>query len=281
MVKISPDGLRYCKNVLPAGANVLAGYQYLHLQEAKYTMQALEAMPEAVKNWYGYVSLYVDTMRGDYECPDDEDSYTCTARMLGLHFANGAIITSKMALDAALAGHYSQAFGLMRHMLETWAQITNIRLNPAVAKQWMGNPGGTPTYEPSYGAVIKSLRKHATHLGEKANIQTGEGLIRQLNKGAHPSRILVAQIRTNEPGITRLGGNLNLERLREAMSIGTVATALLLHETAHLYPETDEWRSTFQRLGEERTAWHGKADADQPSGSVPNAPASTVPAGTA
>ncbi|MDQ3411195.1 MAG: hypothetical protein M3509_03675, partial [Chloroflexota bacterium] len=157
MVKIDPNGLRYCKNVLPVGADVLAGYQYLHLQEAKYTMRAMEAMPEAVKNWYGYLSLYVDTIRGDYECPADEDSDGCTTRMLRLHFANGATVTSKMALDAVLAGHYSQAFGLMRHMLETWAQIANIRLNSAVAKQWMGNPdpGGAPVYEPSYGAVIK------------------------------------------------------------------------------------------------------------------------------
>ena len=74
MAKIKPHGPRVCKQVLPVAAEVIAGYRTLHIQEAKYTTTALEAMPDAVANWYRYLTLYDRTLRREYEWPEDEPS---------------------------------------------------------------------------------------------------------------------------------------------------------------------------------------------------------------
>lgn len=259
MVKLTNDGPRACKHVLPVPPDVIAGYQHLHTNEEIFNRKAIQAMPEAVANWYGSLAIFVTILKPDYECPDQEDEQACTARMLRLHFAIAACGTSKIVLDLVLAGHYAQAYALLRNMFETWLQMVFLRLDPSVALAWMGTSGDQHRHEPSYGRVLKGVKKRMKHAGDKANVATVESKINQLNKGAHPSRILIAQVRGDEPGGAWLGGNLDPDRLKEAMDIGTIATALLIHEIGRLFDLDDDFWSRFEQLRQERDAWRQAA----------------------
>jgi hypothetical protein len=141
MVKINAHGPRVCKHVLPVSAEVFAGYRMLHMQEAHYTKSALEAMPDAVVNWYRYLTLYDRTLRREHEWPEDEPSDAYWSWSVRLNLASGTLASAKLALDAALAGYYSQAYGLLRHMAETWEQMVYLRLNEPAAKQWFSLDG--------------------------------------------------------------------------------------------------------------------------------------------
>lgn len=259
MVKLTNDGPRACKHVLPVPPDVIAGYQHLHTNEEIFNRKAIEAMPEAVASWYGYLAIFVTILKPDHECPDQEDEQACTARMLRLHFAIAACGTSKIVLDLGLAGYYAQAYALMRHMFETWLQMVFLRLDPSVALAWMGTSGDQHCHEPSYGRVLKGVKKWTKHEGDKVNLATVESKINQLNKGAHPSRILVEQIRGDQPGVVWLASNLGLDRLTEAMDIGTIATALLLHEAGRLFELKDDFWARFEQLHQERVAWRQAA----------------------
>ncbi len=150
-------------------------------------------------------------------------------------------------------------------MFETWLQIVYLRLEPSVAAHWMGRSGEQHLHEPSYQSVLNGVKKRTGHAGDKANVATVESKINQLNKGAHPSRLLVAQVRGEELGVAWLGGNLDLDRLKEAMDLGTVATALLIHEAGRLFDFDDGFWARFEQLHRERDAWREAAlrlDAD-------------------
>ena len=62
-------------------------------------------------------------MRREYEWPKtepDDEYWSWKAR---LNLAIVAESTAKLVLDASLAGYYSQAYGMLRHMVETWEQM--------------------------------------------------------------------------------------------------------------------------------------------------------------
>jgi hypothetical protein len=160
MVTIAPHGPRVCKHVLPVSAEVIAGYRTLHIQEAKYTKTALEAMPDAVANWYRYLTLYDQTLRREHEWPEDQPSDAYWSWSVRLNLASGALGSAKLALDAALAGYYSQVYGLLRHMAETWEQMVYLRFNQQAAKQWFSPDGVKPAQEPRQNTILRGIRKH-------------------------------------------------------------------------------------------------------------------------
>src|SRR5688572_4256965 len=109
--------------MLDGTAELVAGYEILHNQEAKYTAIALAELPDGIALWYRYLTLFDRTLRGEHESPFDERDDRHKAWHLRLRLSGVAVATAKLALDAALAGYYSQAYALLRHMLETWQQM--------------------------------------------------------------------------------------------------------------------------------------------------------------
>ncbi len=260
MVKIAPDGPRVCKHVLPTPPEVHAGYRTLHIQEATYTRKALEAMPDAVANWYGYLTLYDQTLRREHEWPQDESSDAYWSWSVRLNLAAGALASTKLALDAALAGYYSQAYGLLRHMAETWEQMVYLRFNEEAGKQWFSPDGVQPAREPSQGTILRGIRRHGkSERGLLGNLNVVEEKVQALNKGAHPSGLMMVQVSTTTPGMRQLGGPLNEALLGACMDLGTVLMALLHHEIQHIAPVDADWETPFDALGEDRRQWQRAA----------------------
>ena len=274
-MKISPDGPRASKSVLPVPNEVIAGYRTLHLQEARYTRQALEAMPDAVANWYCYLTLYDRTLRREHVWPVDEPSDAYWSWSVRLNLATGAAATAKLTLDAALAGYYSQAYGLLRHMAETWEQMVYLRLNESAAKHWFSPDGVEPAREPSQGTILRGIRRRGKdQRGLLDNLTFVEEMIGALNKGAHPSGLMMVQVSTESAGMRNLGAIFNQELLGVVMDRGTLFMAMLLNEIEHIVPVDAAWRAEFDALGEERRQWH-KAAFDQVPGD--DTPESSVP----
>lgn len=245
---------RVCKPVLRTSADIFSGYRRLHIQEAKYTDMALNVMPTETAVWYRYLTLLDQTMRREHESPFGPDSDAHVAWGLRLSLMSAAAATAKLALDATLAGYYSQGFALIRHLLETWLQMVYVRLNERGARQWFSPDGTSPARQPSQNTVINGIKR----LGKKEsrlleNVAAAEQLLQRLNKGAHPSSLAVTQTDTNTPEFRQLGANFIPELFSETWSTGTVAIALLLHEIAATAPVDDKWWDEFHAIGEERT----------------------------
>jgi hypothetical protein len=59
------------------------------------------------------------TMRREHDWGEDDPSDAYWSWSVRLNLASGAAATAKLTLDAALAGYYSPAYGLLRHLAET------------------------------------------------------------------------------------------------------------------------------------------------------------------
>ena len=208
----------------------------LHEQEARYTEFALREMPDAVALWYRYLTLYDKALRREHESPSTFDDHH-RAWDSRLRLASTAAATSKLALDAALAGYYSQAFALLRHMLETWQQMVYVRINPAAAQQWYSPDGKRQPTEPLQSTIVNKLRKYGKQDRELGhNAAEIERQITYLHKGAHPSGLAAAQVETGKPGFLQLGANYDRRFLGHVMSKGIVAQALLVKELTASVP---------------------------------------------
>jgi hypothetical protein len=208
----------------------------------------------------------------DSESTGPDDTYWSWSVRLNL--ASGAIATAKLTLDAALAGYYSQAYGLLRHMAETWEQMVFLRLNESTALRWFSPDETSPAREPSQGTILRGIRKHGKkERGLLDNLTLVEKMICELNKGAHPSGLMMVQVSTETPGMRQLGANFNKDLLGVIMDRGTVFMAMLLREIEYIVPVEDAWQAESDLLGEEQRQWHKAAFGEEPSEDVPESPA--------
>jgi hypothetical protein len=108
------------------------------------------------------------------------------------------------------------------------------------------------------------------------NLTLVEEMIVALNKGAHPSGLMMVQVSTETAGMRQLGGSFRQEILGACMNLGTLLMALLLYEIARIVPVDDVWQAEFSALGEGRREWHQAAfgGGSEGNGSQSPAPAS-------
>jgi hypothetical protein len=260
MVKLTRHGPRACKHVLPATEEVIAGYRTLHTQEEIFNRKAIETMPDAVRNWYRHLTLYDRVLRRKYEWPKEEPDDEYWSWKARLSLAIVAASTAKLVLDASLAGYYSQAYGMLRHMVETWEQMVYLRLNeePGIGLRWFSPDGAQPARVPKQESIRKALRRFSKARNLPwivHNLDAIEGLLDRLHKGAHPGSFTMVQASSETPGRLQLGAKLDPELLGDCLSLGTAAMALLLCEIEWLFPDSSTWQDEFKSIQQERNEW--------------------------
>ena len=119
---------------------------------------------------------------------EDDPSDAYWSWSVRLNLASGAAATAKLTLDAALAGYYSPAYGLLRHLAETWEQIVYLQLDDQAARQWFSPDGVEPARVPSKGTILAGIRKRG-----KAEV------------GLRAIRILVGREREAAVGVEAVG----------------------------------------------------------------------------
>src|SRR5215213_361898 len=139
---------------------------------------------------------------------NQDDAHTSWGLRLSL--ASAAVASAKLTLDATLAGYYSQAFALIRHMLETWQQMAYVRLNEPAARQWFSPDGVREPHQPNQNTIARGIRRFGkSDPMVLHNLGTVENLMRDLNQGAHPTVLAVMQTDTPDPEQRRLGATFN------------------------------------------------------------------------
>lgn len=176
------------------------GYRTLHDREATYTQIALERLSEPVRSWYQYLTLFDEALRGEHESSGSYESHDHDSWELRLRLAVIEISTAKLALDAALAGYYAQALGLVRRMLEAWKMMDYARVRPDQAFRWLEPSSKTGLYPPDESSVTKEIEKYASKKDTRlhTNISVVNQKIRECNKGTHPSELGFAQMETQD-----------------------------------------------------------------------------------
>lgn len=226
--------------MLSGTPKLMAGYAALHDQEARNTAIALEKQSEFVAVWYRYLTLMDRALRGEHESvaaipSADHDSWELRLRLLGT-----ATASAKLCLDAALAGYYSQAFGLIRHMLETWKIMAYVRLVPQAAINWYPR-NGVPAQEPVPTTADKGIRTKGD-AQTKHNLSPVLGYIKRCDKGAHPSALALAQVETGHTQFLQMGATYVEQLAVEVMSLGTVSLALILDEVTQVVKVDSAWK---------------------------------------
>jgi hypothetical protein len=249
-----PRALAY-KPILAGPQNAVRGYVVLHNQESKHVDIALQEMPNDAIAWYLCLTLMDDAIRREHESPEPGPSAGWYSWNFRLQLLATAIATSKSGLDAVLAGYYSQAYALQRHLLETWRLLAFSRTHPAEVHRWYPNIDGSKNHPPNESKVMSSLYKLAKKNHDSTlvtNLDAVDNLIKQCNDGAHPSYLVVAQSRTENTGHSQMASGYQKDLAATTMNNGIAATMLVLSEAIHLIPLEPEWKVQYGELLRQR-----------------------------
>ena len=120
------------------------GYYDLEEHERNQMLVAMSEHSDAVALWYRALTQYRRAMLGDWEFTRAEPGTVELAAMgLQMQLLGLGVSAAKSSLDDLLAGYYSQAFGGIRHMLETSVQCLYVSFNPDESEHWYSNPGAS------------------------------------------------------------------------------------------------------------------------------------------
>jgi hypothetical protein len=179
---------------------------------------------------------------------DGEKDPDGIAWLLRIRLAAVAAGTSKVVLDAAIAGYYVQGFALIRHMLETWRQIVYVAIRPLEARRWYPAEDGTPRREPSENTITNVLRRHRPVAALAGAVEQS---MRNLNEAAHPSGLALGQMATARPEHNQLGANFLEPMCLDLLARGTFANYLILRELRRDVAVPEAWRRDLAALIEE------------------------------
>jgi hypothetical protein len=176
--------------------------------------------------------------------PGDADPHGI-AWLLRLRLATVATGTTKMVVDAALAGYYVQGFSLVRNMLETWRQMVYVTIRPREAARWYAAADGSPAREPSENTITTALRSYPP-VKELALVV--EAVMKDMNKAAHPSGLAISQTATGKGAHNQLGANFLEPLCMDLFARGTFATYLILQELRQDVPVPEEWTQELEAV---------------------------------
>jgi hypothetical protein len=217
----------------------LRGYLALEREERRFTTHALISHPELVSAWYLHLALLHEAIDTYRTRPKPDATPTADVLRLGFIAASGG--TAKLVLDATLAGYYTQALALVRHMFETWIRLEYLRLNPGAADRWLVDDDGRPPKPPKEEKIHDFLRKQPDyklkHIVEQT-IRTA----RTLNVMAHPSQNTLQQTKGVRPGQVTIGANYEPDLCVKTLHEGMNALRLILTALGDVLNAPQEWR---------------------------------------
>jgi hypothetical protein len=229
--------------VLKVNDEVLQGYMALEREERRFTTHTLTQHREFVIVWYLHLTLFREAI-GAYRDRVATEAVS-TAHILRLQFIAAAGGTAKLALDATLAGYYTQAFALVRHLFETWVRLEFLRLNPEGADRWYMGDDGTPPQPPNEGTIHRYFRRHKEYPGKQL-VEQIIGTIESLNVMAHPSQHTLQQTRGVRPTQITVGANYDADLCARALHEGAHAFRFVSAHLIELAEPPQSWRERFQ-----------------------------------
>jgi hypothetical protein len=122
--------------LLSGSPDIEEGHYDLEEHERNQMWVARQAHTDAVALWYRALTQYRRGLPGGWHFEDEQPgSVELAAVGLRMQLLGLGVSAAKSSLDDLLAGYYSQAFGGIRHMLESFAQCLYVDLNPDESKR--------------------------------------------------------------------------------------------------------------------------------------------------
>ncbi len=238
-------------NLMPS--ELTNGYRGLVAMERRFAIHAVHEHRSQVEAWHRLLTLLAGPFAGGTRLAVAEEPAAADRLRFQLIAGIGAG-TSKLSLDAAMAGYYSQSFALTRHMLESWAQAAYVRIRPEEAYRWYAQPGDPKQWDRprSFDAVRKAIRPH---IKPKGIVDRVDAVIKQLNKGAHPSPELLAQTVGVRLGQYVVGPSYERDLAAESFYFGVYATYLLLAEFMAYVEDMEAWAHELSVASRDLQAW--------------------------
>lgn len=229
--------------ILNVSDELLNGYLILESEERRFTAFALQRHPELVTSWYELLTLFAEAIEGvrQRRRPTGPETLADALRLRFLAASGG---TAKLVLDATLAGYYTQAFSLIRHLFETWIRLEYVRHNPEAAGRWFESPDGAKPQPPKESKMLAHLRQLADYPA-KPVLERVVVIARSLNVMAHPSEHTLQQTVGVRDNVVTIGANYDPDLAPKALHEGGNAFRLVVTSTVDTLAITDDWKLRF------------------------------------
>lgn len=176
----------------------MEAYHYLEQAESATRQLCRSRHSSDLLIWLRVLRLFSIGLNRDIDLPPADEPEKRAAFVLRHDFLLIAATSSKMVLDAMMAGYYTQAACLIRHMIDTWRKLLFIRVN-SVSDIWRWIPENlTPEevknatgYEarfsiPDFNEIKKVVGANASELELKSFGKLGD-IFLDLHEHCHPT----------------------------------------------------------------------------------------------
>ena len=227
-------------------------------QEAAVRALTLREHSPAVSEWLFALELFAFAFAPDREFNTgavEEDRVPDGAYALRLQLLALSGRSAKPALDLLVAGYYTEAWALLRSMLEGWARCVYVRLRPEEFVRWYAPDtyprGDDPRKrEANWGEIASVIRTQGAD-GDRVLFE--EALLRWelLNMGANPSGEGITQIHEDDLRVGMFTPKYHAGLCAHTFSHGVFVQRALLGELAKLGPHPEEWlawNATFAQV---------------------------------
>jgi hypothetical protein len=186
------------------------------------------------------------TIRMTIESPAEKVAFPLRVQLLML---SGR--ASKPALDLTLSAHYSEAWALLRSMLEGWIRATYVRVLPAESGRWYvpeeETLESTPLREPLWSKAATAIKTYGDDRDRK-RIADAQPRWKGLNIGVHPSGEAITQTLGDRKGVHEFQPSYDENFCLTTFSHGLFVQQSLLYEIAGLELLPDEWLGGYVRF---------------------------------
>jgi hypothetical protein len=246
----------------------MEAYHELELASDRVRQAAREDYMSAIIMWMRCLRLYREAFTRTYELPSETLPEVSAAFFLRLEWIGLSGLTSKVALDNLLDGSYTQAYMLIRHMIDSWRRILFIRLSdPDDIWRWYPEHMvprvvlDRPDYRhresvPNYrDEMLPLVTERGSERDKRAFDKLGAGFL-YLHEHAHPTLEGATQQRWGLSETQRaFGPHYSQEHLRRGLKWGLSATLLLLQELDALARQSDQWFAEARDVNGEFSSW--------------------------
>jgi hypothetical protein len=254
--------------LLSGSPEVEEGYYDLEEHERNQMLVAMSAHSDAVTLWYRALTQYRRAMLGRWTFTDAEPGSVDLAAMgLQMQLLGLGVSAAKSSLDDLLAGYYSQAYGGIRHMLETFAQCLYVSLNQDESEHWYEQEGGIAAQEdpPSMKTMCQAIQAEPEFKFTKVPGFMDEvyNSWQLMSKGAHPSGVGIRQTEGEDETRHLIGATYRRDLTLAGFDIGLFALAMLLPQSLRMAkPEVGPWSEDWERVEEDVAAWRDAHTAE-------------------
>jgi hypothetical protein len=256
------------REVIRAQRRWMKPYHDLEVIELRRRQDASAKYVEGFESWLGQLALFSIAFNRSYVLPEGDEPDDVDVRqsiefrldLLGLAGDN-----FKLTLDATLAGYYSPALAVVRHLLETWLRTLHTRLCPQEVWRWYPEHMWADHARKKSKAELPREPPKADHIAsivyelgserDKKRLTVVRKGFNLLNDHAHPTVEGATQTWTGPGGRQVFGPTFSDPHCLRCLKWGLIAGVLLLGEIEAIDSQIPEWDATFHAFDDPFEKW--------------------------